>query len=56
MLGWDQARTSQKIDAIYDTLLKIVRLADEGNTSTSLAADRLAEERLMKGSMSSSQF
>jgi leucine dehydrogenase len=46
MLGWDQARTSQKIDKIYDTLLRIFRLAAESKTSTSQAADRLAEERL----------
>jgi hypothetical protein len=55
-LGWDQARTSQKIDDIYETLLTIFRLAGESNIATSLAADRLAEERLMKGAMSSSQL
>jgi leucine dehydrogenase len=53
MLGWDQARTSQKIDAIYDTLLNIFRLADERNTSTSEAADRLAEERLLRSGVPS---
>jgi leucine dehydrogenase len=56
MLGWDQARTSQKIDAIYETLLRIFRLAAESNIDTSLAADRLAEERLMKGALSSPQL
>ena len=56
MLGWDQARTSQKIDDIYETLLTIFRLATQSNIATSLAADRLAEERLMKGTTSSPQL
>jgi leucine dehydrogenase len=46
MLGWDAKRTSQKIDAIYDTLLKIFEIADHEKIATSRAADRLVEERL----------
>jgi leucine dehydrogenase len=55
MLGWDQARTAQKIDAICETLLKIFRMAAESNISTSQAADRLAEERLIRGAATSPQ-
>jgi leucine dehydrogenase len=46
MLGWDAKRTSRKIDAIYDTLLKIFEIADHEKIATSRAADRLVEERL----------
>jgi leucine dehydrogenase len=46
MLGWDAARTLRKIDAIYDTLLKIFQISREGRIPPHQAADRLAEERL----------
>jgi leucine dehydrogenase len=48
MLGWDAARTLEKIDAIYDTLVKIFQLSKEVRIPTYQAADRLAEERLAK--------
>jgi leucine dehydrogenase len=46
MLGWDAARTLEKIDALYDTLFKIFELSREAGIPTYQAADRLAEERL----------
>jgi leucine dehydrogenase len=46
MLGWDASRTLAKIDAIYDTLLKIFQMSREEGIPTYQAADRLAEERL----------
>jgi len=46
MLGWDEARTNAKIDAIYDTLLEIFEIARREKIATYKAADRLAEERL----------
>jgi len=46
MLGWDGARTLEKIDAIYDTILSILRISSEAGIPTYKAADRLAEERL----------
>jgi leucine dehydrogenase len=49
MLGWDSARTLDKIDAIYDTLLKIFQMSREAGIPTYQAADRLAEERIAKG-------
>jgi leucine dehydrogenase len=48
MLGWDATRTLEKIDAIYDTLLKIFHMSREAHIPTYQAADRLAEERLAK--------
>lgn len=46
MLGWDEPRTLAKIDAIYDTLLKIFNVAKQENISTHRAADQLAEEKI----------
>jgi leucine dehydrogenase len=46
MLGWDEARTLAKVDAVYDTLLNIFELAAREKIPTYKAADRLAEERL----------
>lgn len=48
MLGWDQERTNAKIDAIYDTLLKIFEIAAREKIASYKAADRLAEERLQE--------
>ena len=46
MLGWDQARTDAKVDAIYDTLISIFTIAQKQRIPTYKAADQLAEERL----------
>lgn len=46
MLGWDQARTNAKIDAIFETLLKIFEIASREKVATYKAADQLAEETL----------
>lgn len=46
MLGWDAARAMAKVDAIYDTILAILRMSRETDVPTYKAADRLAEERL----------
>lgn len=48
MLGWDVPRTLAKIDAIYDTLLKIFAMAEREKIPTYQAADRLAEERFAR--------
>ena len=48
MLGWEVPRTLQKIDAIYDTVLKIFEIAESQNIPSYQAADRLAEERMNK--------
>ena len=46
MLGWDEARTNEKIDAIYDTILKIFDISRRQKIPTYQAADHLVEERL----------
>jgi leucine dehydrogenase len=46
MLGWDATRAQEKVDAVYDTLLKIFSIAGREKIATSRAADCLAEERL----------
>ena len=46
LLGWAQAESRARVEAIYDTLLEIFRLAQSGGIPTYKAADRLAEARL----------
>lgn len=46
MLGWDEAATDAKIDAIYETILNIFAVAQRERIPTYQAADRLAEDRL----------
>lgn len=48
MLGWDLPATLKKIDAIYDTILKILEIARRDGIPSYQAADRLAEERSAK--------
>jgi leucine dehydrogenase len=46
LLGWEQARSRAKVEAIYDTLLEIFQRAETNGIPTSEAADQLAEARL----------
>jgi len=46
LLGWDEARTDAKIDAIYETILRIFEIAGRERIPTYQAADQLVEERL----------
>ena len=43
--GQDRDQVARKIKGLYDTVLDILRRADRQNISSSLAADRIAEER-----------
>ena len=53
LLGWEPARAIERLDsAIYDTLLKIFEIAESEKIPTYRAADRLAEERLGQGAIS----
>ena len=45
LLGWEQTEARAKVEAIYDTLLEIFRLAEIDGIPTSEAADQLAEAR-----------
>jgi leucine dehydrogenase len=46
LLGWAQAESRAKVEAIYDTLLEIFQLAETSGIPTYKAADQLAEARL----------
>ena len=46
MMGWTVVRTAEKLEAIYDTLLKIFEIAEREHIPTYKAADHLAEQRL----------
>ena len=46
LLGWQAEHAVSKVDAIYDTTLRIFETAEAEGITTNKAADRLAEERL----------
>lgn len=46
LLGWNVERAMEKVDQIYDTILRIVEIAVAERIPTYRIADRLAEERL----------
>jgi len=46
LLGWKSDHALQKVDEIYDTLLRIFESAQTEGITTNKAADRLAEDRL----------
>jgi leucine dehydrogenase len=46
--NWTREFLQKKVDGIYDTLMTIFAIADREGIPTSQAADRLAEQRLMR--------
>jgi leucine dehydrogenase len=46
LAGWSSARAFRKADEIYDTILKVFRIAKSDKVPTYVAADRLAEQRI----------
>jgi leucine dehydrogenase len=48
LLGWTTARAQAKVEAIYDTVLEIFRIADEKRITPARAADELAEARIVE--------
>ena len=44
--GWSEERALAKAAGIYDTVLRVVEVAQREKVTTAEAADRLAEERL----------
>jgi leucine dehydrogenase len=48
LLGWDAEHALQKVDGIYDTILRILESARDEAIPTNKAADRLAEDRLRR--------
>jgi len=53
LLGWDEAQVAERIDGIYDTILSVFAIAGREGVPTSVAANRLAEERLRSGASGS---
>jgi len=52
LAGWSSARAFRKADEIYDTVLRVFQIARTDSVPTYVAADRLAEQRIMAvGSM-----
>jgi leucine dehydrogenase len=49
MMGWDEARMLERVDAIYDCVTEIFKIARERGLATWKAADILAEQRLQAG-------
>lgn len=49
LLGWTAEHAGEKVDAIYDTILRIFETAKAQEITTNQAADRLAEDRLRRG-------
>jgi leucine dehydrogenase len=48
LLGWEPDVAYRKVIGIYDTVLRILKSAEEEGIPTNEAADRLAEERLKR--------
>jgi leucine dehydrogenase len=46
LAGWSSARAFRKADEIYDTVLKVFKIAKTDKVPTYVAADRLAEQRI----------
>jgi leucine dehydrogenase len=44
--GWDAERSRRQASAIYDTILKVLHIAEEEKIPTYRAAERLAEQRI----------
>ena len=52
LAGWSSARAFRKADEIYETVLKVFKIASTDKVPTYVAADRLAEQRIQAvGSM-----
>jgi leucine dehydrogenase len=46
LLGWEPSKVSARIDGIYDTMRRVLEAARRDGVPPSVAADRLAEERI----------
>jgi len=46
LAGWSSARAFRKADEIYETVLKVFKIAKTDKVPTYVAADRLAEQRI----------
>lgn len=56
LYGYNRERAMKRVEAIYDSILKIFEISRRDGIPTYLAANRLAEERIERISKSRSQF
>jgi len=56
LYGYNRERAFKRVESIYDSLLKIYEISKVENIPTYLAANRLAEERIIRVSKSRSKF
>lgn len=56
MNGYNKERALKKVESIYDNIAKVIEISKRDRIPTSLAADRMAEERIKTISKSRSQF
>lgn len=54
--GYNQTRAMNKVETIYDSLLKVYDISKRDNIPTSVAADLMAEERINRVTKSTGQF
>lgn len=54
--GYNQERAMNKVESIYGSLEKVYEIANRDNISTSVAANRMAEERIESVRRSTGQF
>lgn len=46
LLDWDESKTAEKVNAIYETTMAVFKLATDTKLTTAKAADKIAEDRL----------
>ena len=54
--GYNRERALKRVEAIYDTIAKVIEISKRDKIPTYVAADRLAEERIASVEKSRSQF
>ena len=56
MIGYNQERAMKKVEKIYDNLIRVFEISKEENIPTYLAADHMAEERMLNVGKLSNQY
>ncbi|MFF5995454.1 Glu/Leu/Phe/Val dehydrogenase [Lysinibacillus sp. KU-BSD001] len=56
LYGYNRDRAMKRVETIYDSLIKIFAISKEENIPTYIAANRLAEQRIVRVAKSRSQF
>lgn len=54
--GYNQERAMSKVETIYDSLTRVYAISNRDNIPTSIAANRMAEERIQSVKRSTGQF